>query len=774
MRGVDGLLPKADYLGDQAGKQSENEGEHASGKSDSKLGGSSLDHTEGRSQYDYLRRLGENIIDLQHDLERNHGGNIAAIGVVGSDIYDKLLVLRTLRQSFQNVVFFTTDLDALYLDSSEREWTHNLIIASSYGLTASDDLQHRIPPFRDSYQTSYFLTVLQALNLDSVGDKIFTTSPQHHAPGLFQIGRTRLIDFSPKEDPMTYASLRAEFDSPFLGDWSFRDPNLRCFIAAGLLAVGVLLWRARRNFIGPGNEHEPVASFDGRRFWELIFGSVWLLATCGVVSNAIYINRQTPIPNGAFIVGLTLAIYVWAFLRVNNIFQELSQKAFNGKPKLEYTRDILAVLVAVALFVLGFYALCNVISEVIESRSTEEHFAWFQGTSIWPTEILRTAAMVTGVFSIVTSQNKLLMIKSWLDSQHKWLRPLSPDSRNEQKGDVKKGSLRRGLSLVRGLWLGSRTVEVPLQHLWRDYQSAGSLLRRFCRAILLMVVYVAFFGTLSAIVGFPWEPARGPWSRALDAGIFAGSVLSFTCLLFFVLDATLLCSDFVTRLTNHIKAISPASTEKLNEFKLMELIRELTEVVSRLIYFPFTVLFIMIVSRNPLFDNWDWPPALIITFASGLALIFYAAMTLQKSAQDAKKAALKAIDKKIGSLSEELMDEKRKAANEPAPPLSSGLYPAQEHVPERVPPGSQPVVMVSYAPTVSMATQNAKEKGSATTTWKESQKAELRERRGQIEGFDGIAFQPWYYNPIYRAILIPLGGVGSLQLLDKFLTQLPH
>jgi hypothetical protein len=44
----------------------------------------------------------------------------------------------------------------------------------------------------------------------------------------------------------------------------------------------------------------------------------------------------------------------------------------------------------------------------------------------------------------------------------------------------------------------------------------------------------------------------------------------------------------------------------------------------------------------------------------------------------------------------------------------------------------------------------------------------LRELHRQIEAFDGVAFQPWYQNPIFRAIMIPLGGAGTLQLIERF------
>lgn len=110
---------------------------------------------QGRSQYDYLRRLQPRIEQLD---------DIAAIGVVGSDVYDKLLVLRALKPICPDCVFFTTDLDAIYTHPDQRPNTRNLLIASHFGLSLDKDLQRQTPPFRDSYQTATFLATRLALN----------------------------------------------------------------------------------------------------------------------------------------------------------------------------------------------------------------------------------------------------------------------------------------------------------------------------------------------------------------------------------------------------------------------------------------------------------------------------------------------------------------------------------------------------------------------------------------------------------------------------------
>jgi hypothetical protein len=101
----------------------------------------------GTSQFDYLRRA---AIGLE--------GNVVAVGILGSDIYDKMLVLQAVRPRLSSAIFFTTDLDALYLEREMQPFTRNLVVASADGLDANDstnqgELRWKLPPMRDSYQT---------------------------------------------------------------------------------------------------------------------------------------------------------------------------------------------------------------------------------------------------------------------------------------------------------------------------------------------------------------------------------------------------------------------------------------------------------------------------------------------------------------------------------------------------------------------------------------------------------------------------------------------
>ena len=151
-QGIDGRLP-----GDKKpGQPDEKDGQDSSALKGPLPGrpGSSVPAV-GYSRIDYLRRTVEHL--------KRENSNWKAIGVVGSDVYDKILLIRILRYSFPGTILFTTDLDARLLDPAEYPSTRNLLIASHYGLELREDLQRDIEPFRSVYQTSEFLATIRAI-----------------------------------------------------------------------------------------------------------------------------------------------------------------------------------------------------------------------------------------------------------------------------------------------------------------------------------------------------------------------------------------------------------------------------------------------------------------------------------------------------------------------------------------------------------------------------------------------------------------------------------
>lgn len=135
----------------------------------------------GNHQIDYVRRLAEDIIRQTKEGETP----VRVIGILGTDVYDKLLLMRALKPVVGEVQFFTTDLDARLWHSSEIKFTRNMIVGSSHGLKLNEKLQRFVPPFRDSYQASIFASVLLAANAIRYPYEI-----DHYTPQVFEIGRT--------------------------------------------------------------------------------------------------------------------------------------------------------------------------------------------------------------------------------------------------------------------------------------------------------------------------------------------------------------------------------------------------------------------------------------------------------------------------------------------------------------------------------------------------------------------------------------------------------
>jgi hypothetical protein len=267
LRGLDGLAPPAPSHANQ-GTSSTNDAD--SSKTANPLP-STPETPTGPKQLDYLRRLAASItagtskISCNPDPKRRGDCN-RAIGVLGSDIYDKILVLQALRSSFPRAIFFTTDLDSLLLDRQHLKWTRHLLVGSGFGLSLRPELQADIPPFRNSYQTSIYLAAMLAVNRqfepaqsskehDDVHDLVHEWTS--HAR-IFDIGLTEAFDITepgaafgdvPSNNPLPCPSLikcPSIFPAPAGAFWSDRARATGTKIGVAIIAVLLLaFWTAR-------------------------------------------------------------------------------------------------------------------------------------------------------------------------------------------------------------------------------------------------------------------------------------------------------------------------------------------------------------------------------------------------------------------------------------------------------------------------------------------------------------------------------------------------
>ena len=278
------------------------EAERRNGKDDKAKKAPPVERAEGNSQFDYLRRIAQNLAASNVELKRSGRGEIKAVGVLGSDFYDKMLILQALRKSLPQAVFFTTDLDARYIQSDEHQMAHNLIVASSFGLELAPELQQRIPPFRDSYQTASYLATLVAFS-DLCKEPIADLGQKWlESPRLFEIGRTRAVDLSidaPAAPNCTLTTLsacanvhhRRSLDGPrttivvgialivMIGsallafcNWNIKQA-LKKYWPRLVLAylAGMGLWWLFVNFIVADPAQEPLLWFESVSIWPTTF-----------------------------------------------------------------------------------------------------------------------------------------------------------------------------------------------------------------------------------------------------------------------------------------------------------------------------------------------------------------------------------------------------------------------------------------------------------------------------------------------------------------------
>jgi hypothetical protein len=148
----------------------------------------------GTSQFDYVRRAA-----LALKARRNRSRkNVVAVGVLGSDIYDKMLVLQAVRPALPSAVFFTTDLDALYLEREMQPFTRDLVVASADGLEVKKNpnavtTRPKLPSMRDSYQT---VLVKEVRNILRQGKHRQTGSAR-----IFEIGAGNAVDLTRASAP---------------------------------------------------------------------------------------------------------------------------------------------------------------------------------------------------------------------------------------------------------------------------------------------------------------------------------------------------------------------------------------------------------------------------------------------------------------------------------------------------------------------------------------------------------------------------------------------
>jgi hypothetical protein len=590
---------------------------------------------EGDAQVDYLRRLVDRMKAKRKPFR--------AIGVLGSDPYDKLLILRALRPSFPGAVLFTTDLDARLLQPGEFAATRNLIIAAHFGPTLDRRYQEKIPPFRSSYDTASYLGYLLAVDCPLLDDTTATVTSGKVRPGNVAGGH------------IGAGAVAAE-----------SSVNAHALALPGgnrLVSLPVRLYELGRygafELTSYTIEEDPLGARNFLRDREYFSKNWWhflVVPLCGVLLGLLLISVSRS----------------WQRLLGLQPREDHSDITAPSPPPWRVGLFIAALVVAALLIAAVLYSHYN---------PSQEPFSMVDGLSVWPTIIFRVFAVALCVYYFCKTLEDLAKRDHDIRRDFGFSRSSGP----EIPSLVQRRWLPKHLHVTIGMWLWSPDHEKEqVSEVWQQFEEFGKTRNRFYRCAMVLAVNLALFVLLYSLADVTMFRGRGNlarWTGRVSLDLAGAALVS---LLIFVVDSTVLCYRFVNYvarcrcgwaedvIAKHGKerALEPVEPsaglprDAVKELLRVRLIAAATQVVSRLIFDPFVVLVVLVVAQSPLFVPWQWHiPALTVAFLSaGTALA--CAVILQRAAQEARTKAMEALDRLVLPLVGKDKDETREKVSQ--------------------------------------------------------------------------------------------------------------
>lgn len=586
LRGLDGITSEAASSGKKEAKGNK---ESPANHSNNETTREQMERPVGNSQLDYLLGLAKEIKRL--DKQYAHEGGIKAIGITGHDTYDKLLILQALRFQFPGVLFFTTELDARFFHPSEIKWTRNLLVASPFGLQLNSNFQKQTPPFRDNFQTSFFLTTKLALcdstlisEPENCGNNLKKKAKEWtDYPRLFEIGNNGVVDIS--HAPNKYLDSKA--NSIQIQQKEFLEYVSLILIAISLLILLIVFFTPK-----------------DRRFSLKVIYSVMIIFLLIIYylfkwytgRELVSFTNGTSMWPSVLMKILACIVAVYLFLRTNTKLLQ-NQRSIEEK-----------------------YLPIN--DGIKDEKSIKEKFL---------IELRETGMAWSMFFSYLLNPEKrkhlmnLLFIDCW-------------------KKDLMDGKM-------------SQVKHPPINIFWKRYLYLGRWRFTVIRLIAaLLVTFVLCVATLYSFNDVTFHHIRGQSNYEINFWCFVLAVLSYVLLILYVAERVHLSSHFIKLLANpKIEIDWPEAVRKTYRNKyglpeevvryrvLLDFINDHCYAPNKFIYYPFFCLFLIVMSRNYYFDNWPTTPFVLAVYA------FFALLTLI-SAIRLRAAALYAREQILGRL----------------------------------------------------------------------------------------------------------------------------
>lgn len=571
LRGIDGQLP-----GDAARGSSQEQARKSTFGPDTVA----IESTEGLNHADYLRRLARVLKENDTQWRRADCVGIGAIGLLGSDIYDKLMILRALRPQFPGTIFFTNTYDAHFERRDDLDDTHNLIIGSPFGgeLPTNFSRRQRSAPFRDSNQTALFAATLVATGrMEEKAAAALSTQPR-----IFEIGRRGAYDLSAPW------RLKGEYLVPsnktWFWDWLRSDHVQEHLVVGAIFLALIVAWVT----VSIANRALPRGGTTSQRLGRVASSTAfWIVCGTPIIVFAITAFAQSdlaaPEPLAffsgisiwpsemlrliAFMLAIHFMIKAGIDLRANE--RDLA-KRFCLDPREKNNHDRSSCNERVPLpatrfcwrdlgLGLDLWRTPSKEGELEPEFSAPEAWqAYLRRNKFWP-RFLRIGILFTMYLTFSYSLFSLFP-------------PLSTPARGE----------------------------VAFQ-----FDFAVFLVTTITMMILTFYVVDAIQLNSNFIRMFAREVTK--WGRDV---------------------------------TEQSHRSPPLSEEELSAYHEIFFVAQRTEVVARLIWYPLIVLTLMVVARSSFFDNWTWPVSLILIYAFNAAWAIGSAILLRRAAEHLRDAAI--------------------------------------------------------------------------------------------------------------------------------------
>ncbi|EXJ15569.1 hypothetical protein [Imhoffiella purpurea] len=626
----------------------------------------------GTNQYDYLRRLTQQIADLDVALKSTDRGAIRAFGILGSNYYDKLLILQALKERFPSHLYFTNDLDAGLLDAKAFSHTRNLIITAPFGLSPRQNLdrprdaytQGEFPPFRHSLQTSVYLATLAILQGDEAKLAEQVRSSGHL---LFEVGRHRFFQVEPPEIPAIQADKH----------WYSSLP------------------------VRPRGQASVATSGKGPADKTIDFDDIATARTQHWNSGILSFLRTHLIT-----LALIALMGLFAIRSLSSNGSSLIRRFDSPNPHFEFATSHPSLwrwhLNHPSMLIVSIYIALTIIA-VLEFPSCQEPFAFVSGISTWPSEIMRLIAGLAASLLLVHGWRQLKdgdeRITQRFGLQESGPHEQAPDDYpawSEGRGSDRTTpiaekackffgyqttwpSLWARLSMLIGFRIGRREDDVrvrsendrgarpSIQTEWQRYRRHATLLARAARVVPATLAFwlLSFFMVYG--LSTPLPPYRGDhsyWLGMANGWLFAG--LPFMLLLLAAVDEALLCSRFLRKFetTDGFSwPIGAYQSEAQCQFDQAgnlasardywlstELIAERTAPAAQFVHLPIVVILFLMLSLSSRFDNWGTPASVLLLIGVSIGIALVAGILLRGTARRIRNQLLRDLKDEIAGI----------------------------------------------------------------------------------------------------------------------------